>query len=165
MQLVIRHANPIKDSEYISNLIEICIEEKSTVLNPYSAEEERIYLKNLQKREVVFVAYLDVAFAGFAGISPRWSYSERHSHCGECGTWVMPEFRGLGVGRRLWELGILPWCNKMGFTHLGAMVMAHNTGSITFYEKMGFKVVGYHNKVVRWDNIYLDAVEIECILE
>jgi ribosomal protein S18 acetylase RimI-like enzyme len=77
----------------------------------------------------------------------------------------MPEFRGMGVGRRLWEDGIIPWCIENGFSHLGAMVMAHNVGSIGFYEKLGFRVVGYHNSIVRWDDEYLDSVEIERILD
>ena len=36
-------------------------------------------------REQVFVANMNGEFAGFAGIAPRWSYSERLSHCGEGG--------------------------------------------------------------------------------
>ena len=77
----------------------------------------------------------------------------------------MPEFRGIGVGRALWVDGILPWCKVNGFSHLGAMVLAHNVGSIMFYEKLGFNVVGYHSKIVCWDNEYLDEVEIEQVLE
>ena len=77
----------------------------------------------------------------------------------------MSEYRGIGVGRTLWSEGILPWRNENKFTHLGAMVMSHNTGSITFYEKLGFKVVGYHKKVVKWEDNYLDTVEIELLLE
>ena len=85
-------------------------------------------------------------------------------HCGEPGTWVMPEYRGKGVGRALWEKGILPWCRDHEFSHLGASVMAHNTGAIAFYEKQGFTVCGYHRKMVDWDGELLDAVEIELLL-
>ena len=165
MDLLIRHASPVEDSQLISELINICIREKRTVLNPYSPREERHYLENLQSREAVFVAYIDDVFAGFAGVAPRYAYSDKMSHCGECGTWVMPEHRGMGVGRALWERGILPWCSENGLTRLGAMVMTHNTGSITFYEKIGFKVVGTHRKVVKWKEEYIDTVEIERILE
>lgn len=164
MSLVIRHASPMTDSKHISELINICIMEKRTVLNKYSPEEERQYLENLQSREAVFVAYIGGSFAGFAGIAPRWSYSIRFRHCGEIGTWVRPEYRGMGVGRTLWEKGILPWCQDNGFTQLGAMVMSHNKGSIEFYKKMGFSVIGHHNKVVNWDDEYLNTVEIERLL-
>lgn len=164
MNLVIRHASPKDDSQHISKLIQICINEKRTILNPYSEEEERHYLENLQSREAVFVAYNEESFAGFAGIAPRWSYSDKLSHCGECGTWVMPKYRGIGVGRSLWEEGILPWCQVNGFTNLGAMIMSQNIGSIAFYEKMGFSIVGHHNRIVSWGNEYLDTVEIERLL-
>ena len=43
--------------------------------------------------------------------------------------------------------------------------MSHNVGSVAFYEKMGFKVVGHHNKVVKWDDEYIDTEEIERILK
>ena len=60
--------------------------------------------------------------------------------------------------------GILPWCKLHGFTHLGASVMTHNTGTIAFYEKQGFTVCGYHSKMVNWNGALLDTVEIEMIL-
>ena len=82
-------------------------------------------------------------------------------HCGEFGTWVMPGHRGKGVGRTLWEKGVLPWCREKGFRHLGALVVTHNVGSLAFYERLGFHVCGYHRKVVDWDGELLDAVEIE----
>ena len=46
-----------------------------------------------------------------------------------------------------------------------ARVMSHNVGSLAFYLKMGFKVVGHHNKVVKWGDEYLDTEEIERILK
>ena len=165
MTLLIRHASPVEDSEPISELINICIEEKRTVLNPYTPREERQCLENLQPREAVYVAYNGDVFSGFAGVAPRYAYSNKLSHCGECGTWVMPEYRGMGVGRALWERGILPWCSENGYTYLGAMVMTHNTGSIDFYKKMGSNLVGTHHKTVKWKDQYLDTIEIEQILE
>ena len=165
MNIAIRHADPEEDSQYIAELIRLCIKERRTILNPYTAEEEKQYIETLQPREAVFVAYVEHGFAGFAGIAPRWSYSDKLFHCGECGTWVMPNYRGMGVGRALWEKGILPWCHFNGFTHLGAMVMSQNVGSIAFYEKMGFKVVGHHHKIVKWEDEFLETVEIERILE
>lgn len=165
MGVIIRYADPAKDSTSISQLIQTCIGERRTLLPPYSPEEERAYLENLQPREAVFVAYIGDEFAGFAGVAPRWPYSDRLRHCGEPGTWVDPGFRGMGVGRALWEDGVIPWCRANGLTHLGAMVLAHNTGSVAFYEKMGFNVVGEHHKVAKWGDEYLDTVEIERLLE
>lgn len=56
-------------------------------------------------------------------------------------------YRGMGAGRALWEKGIIPWCREHGLQHLGACVMASNTGAIGFYEKPGFKVCGYHTRM------------------
>ena len=81
----IERALPERDASPISRLIETCREERRTVLNGFTPEEERAYLESMGPREQVFVAYMDGKFAGFAGIAPRWSYSERLSHCGEGG--------------------------------------------------------------------------------
>ena len=164
METVVEHADPARDAEKISALIGVCRYEKRTTLNAFTSEQEEAYLRDMPDREAVFVAYVGGEFAGFAGVSPRWAYSDRMRHCGECGTWVIPGLRGRGVGRALWEKGILPWCRDQGFTHLGALVMAHNRGSIAFYERMGFHVCGYHRKIVDWDGELLDAVEIERLL-
>ena len=165
MEVVVEHADPGRDAERISALIGVCREERRTTLNAFTPEQEAAYLRDMPDREAVFVAYVGGEFAGFAGIAPRWAYSERMRHCGECGTWVMPLHRGKGVGRAMWERDILPWCREQGFTHIGAFVMAHNLGSVAFYERMGFHVCGYHRKVVDWDGELLDAVEIERLLE
>ena len=161
MGIKILHADPDRDSESISKLINLCIAEKRTVLPPYTPEEEKHYLENMGDREVVFVAFIDDEFAGFAGMAPRYPYSDKLQHCGEGGTWVMPDFRGRGIGKALWVEGVFPWCRQVGLSRLGATVMAHNLGSITFYEKLGFHINGYHRKMVRWNEKYLDSVEIE----
>jgi len=140
----VRHADPLEDSGPISGCIRVCRREKRTVLNEYTAEQERKYISNMGPREAVFVAHMEDGFAGFSGIAPRWPYSERLTHCGEGGTWVLPEHRGKGVGTLLWRRGVFPWCRKVAFRHVGFFVMAHNEGSISFYESLGFRVCGYH---------------------
>ncbi|UCD45357.1 MAG: GNAT family N-acetyltransferase [Candidatus Bathyarchaeota archaeon] len=165
MSVDVARAVPESDTAPIANLIEICRGERRTVLNSFTPEEERAYLEAMGPREAVFVAKVDGEFAGFAGIAPRWGYSERLRHCAECGTWVMPGMRGRGVGSALWRAGVLPFCREAGFRHIGAFVMAHNTGAIAFYESLGFSICGRHRRLVDWDGEFLDAVEIEMWLE
>jgi ribosomal protein S18 acetylase RimI-like enzyme len=159
--LKVEHVIPERDAAYIAQLINICREERRTVLNHFTTDDERAYLESMGPREAVFVAYENGEFAGFAGITPRWGYSERLSHCGEGGTWVMPELRGRGVGTALWREGIFPFCQGNGFRHVGASVMAHNKGAISFYESIGFRICGYHRCLIDWDGELLDALEIE----
>jgi len=161
LTLNVERAVPERDAAPISRLINICRDERRTVLDAYTPESEREYLESMGSREVVYVAYVDGEFAGFAGVASRYGYSERLRHCGEGGTWVMPEMRGRGVGSALWREGILPFCVETGFRHVGASVMAHNKGAIAFYESLGFSVCGYHRRLVDWDGELLDAVEIE----
>lgn len=159
--MMVERAVPERDAAPIAGLIGICRDERRTVLDAFTVEDERQYLDSMGPREVVYVAYVDGEFAGFAGVAPRYGYSERLRHCGEGGTWVMPGMRGKGVGSALWREGILPFCTEAGFRHVGAFVMAHNHGAIAFYESLGFHVCGYHRRLVDWDGELLDAVEIE----
>ncbi len=69
--------------------------------------------------------------------------------------------RGRGIGTALWKQGIFHFSNKVGFTHIGAIIMAHNKEAIAFYESLGFRVCGYHRYLVDWSGELLDAVEIE----
>lgn len=161
MRIEVERAIPERDSAPISELIGICRSERRTVLDEYTPEAEREYIEGMGPREAVFVATVDGGFAGFAGIAPRWGYSERLRHCAEGGTWVMPDMRGRGVGSALWREGVFPFCTEAGFRHVGSIVMAHNRGAIAFYESLGFSVCGYHRRLVDWDGELLDAVEIE----
>jgi ribosomal protein S18 acetylase RimI-like enzyme len=165
MEINVEHAIPERDAAAISRLIDVCRGERRTVLNQYSPEEERAYLENMGPRQAVFVASAGGEFAGFAGIAPRWGYSERLRHCGECGTWVMPGMRGRGIGTALWREGVFPFCEDKEFRHIGSFVMAHNKGAIAFYKSLGFRVCGYHKRLVNWDGELLDAVEIEMWLK
>ncbi len=73
--------------------------------------------------------------------------------------------RRRGVATALWREGILPFCRDAGFRHVGHFVMAHNERAIAFYENLGFRICGRHDKLVDWDGELLDAVEMEMWLE
>jgi len=165
LSIDVARAVPESDAAPIANLIDICRRERRIVLNNFTPEEERAYLEAMGPREVVFVARVDGEFAGFAGIAPRWEYSEKLKHCGECGTWVMPGMRGRGVGSALWRAGVLPFCREAGFRHVGTFVMAHNVSAIAFYESLVFSVCDRHRRLIDWDGELLDAVEIEMWLK
>lgn len=160
----VRHADSLKDAENIASLIEICRNERSTILDRFTTDQEKEFLENLPSKMAVFVAYINGKFAGFASIGSRFS-SKRLQHCGSNGTWVKPSFRRSGVGKKLWLEGVLPWSHNVGFRHLGFFVMSHNRNAIAFYESLGFKVIGCHQRLVNWEGQFLDAIEMEMWLD
>ncbi|UCH69768.1 MAG: GNAT family N-acetyltransferase [Candidatus Bathyarchaeota archaeon] len=165
-EIEVMRADPKLDVRDIVRLIDICREERRTVLDHYTVEEEKEYIENLNPREAVFVARIDrTKFAGFAAIAQRWTYSKRLTHCGEVGTWVTPNYRRCRVGTALWQIGVLPWCQKQGFRHLGFFIMAQNTESVAFYTSLGFQTCGHHHRLVNWAGEFLDAIEMEMWLE
>lgn len=70
LKVEVMRADPDVDSQDITRLIDICREERRTVLDHYMVEDEMEYLKNLHPREAVFVARTPKGkFVGFAAIA------------------------------------------------------------------------------------------------
>ena len=160
--VIVERVNPERDAQNIAHLINWCADRKLTVLPHFTVEEEMSYLMNMPPREMVFVANVDGKFAGFAGIAPRFSYSPHLTHCAEGGTWVVQDFWGKGVSKMLWIEGCFPWGREVGFRHYSHFVPVHNLRAIRHYEKLGFRVCGYHRQLVEWaDGTSEDAVIME----
>lgn len=161
-KIIIEHADPERDSTDIAKLINLCRENRWTVLNEFTAEEESEYLRNMGSREAVFVATINNEFAGFSGLAPRFSYSDKMLHCAEGGTWVLPDHWSKGVGKTLWLEGNFPFGKRVGFRHYGHFVPINNKRAIRHYEKLGFRACGYHRRFIQWSpEEFEDAVEME----
>lgn len=116
----------------------------------------------MNPRECVYVAYVDGEFAGFSGLAPKVSYSDKMKHCAEGGTWVRPKYWGTGVAKELWTQGNFPFGDTVGFRHYSHSVPINNMRAVRHYEKLGFRICGYHRKYVEWSpGEYGDAVEME----
>ena len=166
VDIVVEHALPNRDAGNIANLINLCAENRWTVLNMFTEEEERAYLEGMGPREAVFVAFVDGDFAGFSGLAPKVGYSDRLLHCAEGGTWVLPEYWGTGVSKALWRQGNFPFGGRVGFSHYSHFVPVHNARAIRHYERLGFRICGYRREYVEWpDGSLEDAVLMELRLE
>lgn len=85
------------------------------------------------------VAELDGAFAGMYTIHRGPRRAERHA--AEFGIWVLPEARGLGLGRALIEAGEV-WAREHGLTRIELSVFAHNDRARALYEACGYVAEG-----------------------
>lgn len=162
--LIIRRAT-LDDAVGIVAIWEAIAAEKrySAVSRPFTPDEERVYIASLSDREAIFVAELDGHIVGFQTLA-RWaSYTPSFDHVGEIGTFVLPEYRGRGIGKALAK-ATLAFARQKGYEKLVIYVRATNQSAQTFYQSLGFAPIGVLTKQVKIDSQYDDDIVMEMFL-
>lgn len=164
MNVHIRRATP-SDAEAISAIWEVICAERiySAVNRPFTPEQVRQYLTSLSDREGVFVAEVDGKIVGFQSLD-RWAqFTDSFDHVGTVGTFVLPDWRGRGIGRSLAE-HTFTFARTHGYEKLVIYVRASNTGAQAFYQGLGFVPRGVLSRQVKIDGQYDDEVFMELFL-
>ncbi len=105
------------------------------------------------------VAINDQHIVGWAALSP---VSGRCVYGGvaEVSVYVGAKSRGLGVGKLLLER-LIQESEKEGYWTLQSGIFPENTGSILLHEKMGFRKIGYRERVAQLHGVWKDNVLFE----
>jgi ribosomal protein S18 acetylase RimI-like enzyme len=164
MQITIRRATT-DDAEAISAIWEvICAERVYTAVNrPFTPQQERDYIASLSDREGIFLAEVDGRIVGFMSLDLWAKYTDSFDHVGVMGTFVLPEWRREGIGRRLAE-HTLDFACANGYEKIVIYVRANNAGAQTFYRSLGFIPKGILERQVKIDGQYDDEVFMERFL-
>ena len=141
--MIIRIAEPADidaiDAIY-NQAIELNMATADTV--PYSREERELWFESHNNEEYpLYVAVLKemvVAYCYFSAYRPR-----RHAlrYAAEISYFVHEEFRRQGIGSALMN-HLVTLAPGLGFKTLLAILLEHNTGSISLLEKYGFREWG-----------------------
>lgn len=163
-EVLIRRATP-EDAESIACIWDvICAERVYTAVNrPFTPEQERAYIASLSDREGIFVAEVDGQVVGFQSLELWARYTDSFDHVGTLGTFVLPQWRGRGIGRRLAE-HTLAFARAHGYEKLVVYVRAGNRGARAFYQSLGFAPRGILTRQVKIDGQYDDEVFMEMFL-
>ncbi len=162
--ITIRKAVP-DDAGAISAIWEvICAERKYTaVKQPFTPDQERDYLASLSPREAVFLAEIEVQVVGFQSLD-RWAkYTDSFDHVATMGTFVRPEWRRRGIGRRL-ALLTFGFARTNGYEKIVVYVRGSNVGAQEFYRSLGFIPRGMLLRQVKIDGEYDDEIFMELFL-
>lgn len=119
------------------NLHDVWMVESSSFSHPWSEQSFKDELKN--KAAKYLVAYSDMQVTGYVGM---WEI------CGQCDITniaVMPEFRRMGIGRKL-LLSLIEYCQINSLSPITLEVRKTNTPAINLYRGMGFKDIGFRKK-------------------
>ncbi len=97
-----------------------------------------------------FVAIVDDVIAGWVALTP---YSSRcvYSGVAEVSVYIKTEFRGKQVGKRLLE-ELVRSSEDNGIWTLQSGILENNIASIALHKSIGFRMVGYREKLGRDPN-------------
>lgn len=164
MEIEIRRAT-VDDAQAISAIWEVICAERvyTAVSRPFTAEQEREYIASLSEREAIFLAEADGQVVGFQIIDQWARYSDAFDHVGGMGTFILPQRRHRGIGRRLAE-HTLRFARAHGYEKLVIYVRAGNVGAQAFYQGLGFVPKGVLSRQVKIDGQYEDEIFMDLLL-
>ncbi len=165
LQVVIRRAG-VEDARAISAIWESIVGERdySAVDRAFTPQEEADYYRSLSPREAIFVAVANGAIVGFESLDLWVRYLGSMSHVGQLGTFVLKEWRGCGIGRRLAQ-STFEFSRANGYEKLVIFVRASNADAQSFYKSLGFVECGRFKRQVKIDGRYDDEVLMELFLK
>jgi phosphinothricin acetyltransferase len=106
-----------------------------------------------------FVAESDGRVVGWSALTPS---SQRCAYAGvaEVSVYVAPEAQGQGVGRALLE-ALLPASEEAGLWTLTAGILRENEASLRLHQKVGFRLIGFNERVGQLDGVWRDVIRME----
>ena len=138
----------------------------TSILTPFSVEEEEEYIRNLSERAMLHIAVLPTEgrVVGFQGLQPFPAHTSAWAHIGIIGTFVDEAFRRQGVSRHLFA-ATLQAAPARGYEKLLTYVRADNPAALSAYAAQGFTVVGVSARHTKLADRYVDEIIIEKLLD
>lgn len=122
------------------------------------AEDWQNYLKG--DNSITLFAKKGDQLAGM--VAAVFNDKKRTSHVAEIvGNYVAPNFRGKGIGSKLFEAILKAIDQREQITKIILSVASTQKPAISLYKKYGFRVVGTHKKHLQLNNHYYDLVLME----
>lgn len=132
---------------------------------PLTEEAERDFIAQFPERGVFYVVERcqDHQVIGLQSLEPYATYTHAFDHVAVVGTYVSLSERRQGIGARLAEV-TFEAARRQGFEKILTYVRADNLTSLTFYLKLGFRIVGTAQRQARLNGRYVDEIMIEKFL-
>jgi [ribosomal protein S18]-alanine N-acetyltransferase len=160
--LQIRRASPM-DAAGIVAVVEAVAAERihSAIDRAWTVEQEMRYLESLSRRETIHIAVDSAAgIVGFQSLDLWSPLLPATAHVGQVGTFLLPKWRGQGIGRQLWS-ATQSFAREADYRKLAIQVRASNTIAQGFYRRLGFQACGRLTRHVVIDGVEDDEVLME----
>lgn len=156
MNIVVKHIEP-KDSEAVTNIYKLGIDTGVATFEteiPSWSKWDNSHLKTCR-----FAAWSDNKIVGWAALSP---VSDRCVYGGvaEVSVYVDPAFSGKGIGEQLMNRLIRESENE-GIWTLQSGIFRENEASIYLHQKVGFRQIGYREKIGKRNGVWHDNIIME----
>jgi ribosomal protein S18 acetylase RimI-like enzyme len=162
---LIRRALPA-DGAGTSHVLHVVAGERihSAIDRAWSAEEQRAYIASLSNREVMHVATDPNGRIVACQALDLYSRAlTSMDHVAQLGTFVLPEWRGRGVGRALFDQ-TRRFAVSAGYRKIVIQVRASNVSAQAFYRRVGFSDCGRLRAQVVIDGCEDDEILMEYFL-
>ena len=155
------------DAAGIQAVMENVVSERvhSAIDHAWSSDEQRKYLGSLSTRELFHVAVADSGrVVGCQSLERYAPMFESMAHVGQVGTFILPAWRGQGVGRSLFK-HTHQFALLAGYRKLVIYVRGSNAAARSFYQRLGFVECGRLSRQVVIDGQEDDEVFFELFLD
>ena len=156
MKIEIRHIKP-QDWQAVSNIYKLGIETGIATFETQVPSWEKWDLTHLKSCRLA--AWLDDTLVGWAALSP---VSDRCVYGGvaEVSVYVDTSHNGKGIGTLLLK-SLITKSENEGIWTLQAGIFRENIASIELHKKVGFREIGYREKVGKKNGIWYDNAILE----
>src|SRR5215472_3961826 len=151
------------DASGIVAVLEVIVAERvhSAIERAWTVEQEAHYIESLSPREALHIAVsADQKIVGFQSLDLWSPLLSSMAHVGQVGTFLLPEWRGGGVGRQLWN-ATESFARQACYRKLAIQVRASNTPAQGFYRRLGFHECGRLSRHVVIDGFEDDELLME----
>ncbi len=136
----------------------------SAIDRPWSVDQERRYLDGLSAREAIHIAADENGgVIGFQSLDLWSPLLASMAHVGQLGTFLLPEWRGRGLGRALWR-ATEGFARSVDYRKLVIQVRASNRPAQAYYRGLGFRECGRLTAQVVIDGAADDEILMELFL-
>ncbi|MFC4076000.1 GNAT family N-acetyltransferase [Salinithrix halophila] len=119
-------------------------------------EDERAEIRKIQDNGGMYtVVEVDGKISGVA-LLIRGSEGVSH-HTAKFRTWLVPGYRGTGLGKKLMEYTI-EWASRKGIEKINLDVWSSNNRAIQLYKKYGFRLEGRRRRQAILKGKYVDEI-------
>jgi len=132
----------------------IYLEEEPDTL-PTDREQEQEIRKIREDGGLYAVAEVDGKIAGVALL--RRGPLEMNRHVAKFRMWLVPGYRGLGLGKKLMEY-VIDGARARGVEKISLDVFSNNERAIGLYKKFGFRVEGRLKRQYVLEGRYVDEI-------
>lgn len=105
------------------------------------------------------IAVSNKEIVGWAALTPVSSRAV-YRGIGEVSVYVKSGCRGLKIGEKLLQ-SLIEESEKNGFWTIQSSIMSENIASIKLHQKLGFREIGFREKVAQLDGVWKDNVLFE----